>query len=71
VIINIAKLKGQSLNLFELMPTIGHGLQLSIEILQGFKKKYLRIIVNASWYVTNDIYILISTCHTLETRIHR
>jgi len=25
-----------------------------IEILQRFQNKYLRIIINASWYVTND-----------------
>jgi len=27
----------------------------NIEILQRFQNRYLRIIVNASWYVTNDI----------------
>jgi len=27
----------------------------NIEILQRFQNKYLRIIVNALWYVTNDI----------------
>jgi len=27
----------------------------NIEIIQRFQNKYLRIIVNAPWYVTNDI----------------
>jgi len=27
----------------------------NIEILQRFQNKYLRIIINAAWYVTNDI----------------
>jgi len=26
----------------------------NIEILQRFQKRYLKIIVNAPWYVTND-----------------
>jgi len=35
-------------------PTLGHSLQFKIEIIQRFQNKYLRIIVNARWYVTND-----------------
>jgi len=27
---------------------------LNIEIIQRFQNKYLRIIVNAAWYITND-----------------
>jgi len=27
----------------------------NIEIIQRFQNKYLRIIVNAPWYITNDI----------------
>jgi len=38
-----------------------------MEMLQRFQNKYLRIIVDASWYVTNDITILMY--HTVETRL--
>jgi len=45
-----------------LKPIWAYGVQLwastasnsNIEILQRFQTKYLRIIVNASWYVIND-----------------
>jgi len=34
-----------------------------MEILQRFQNKYFRIILNASWYVTNDLDV------PLETRL--
>jgi len=36
-------------------PTLwGTAANSNIEIIQRFQNKYLRIIVNASWYITND-----------------
>jgi len=37
-------------------PTVRHSLHSNIEILQRFQNKYLRIIVNASWYVDDTLH---------------
>jgi len=50
-----------------LCPTLGHR-NSGIEILQKFQNKYLRIILSIPWYVTK-LYTMISTYHTLETKL--
>jgi len=34
-----------------------------------FQNKYLRIIVDAPWYASMTLYVMILTYHTLETKL--
>jgi len=49
----------------ELWDTVSNS---NIEILQRFQNKFLKIIIDAPWYITMILCIMILTCHTLEIK---